>query len=293
MGDASWSHDALQHDLAMHLRLGGKKLVWENIPLGPSGSPRPDVLSMVPYSFAHPEFTAYEIKVSTSDLRADVTYGKWQSYLCAAECVIFALPHGMAKKDDIPKECGLMVRSERGWRTVRKGMRRTFELDHVLALKLISAQPAWRRTGRKFLNETEGVQVHWREWARKEALACAGRNLSKDIAEAVRANIEGREQSFVAVKRLISGAEEQRDKILAECADLLRALGVDPNTPTWNITTEVRRRADLLIAGESAVAMLSRACDDAAKALERGRLLVDLAAAPPPLGLRNVKAGAK
>ena len=183
----------------------------------------------------------------------------------------------LATKADIPNRCGLMVRSERGWRTVRKGIRNPTELDRTLALKLISLRPNWSDSATWLERHGHSAPDYLRDQARKEALARAGRDLSKEIAEAVKANIEGREQTSEAAKRIVAGAEKERDKILAECADLLGALGIDPDTSPWQISTEIRKRAALLIAGESAVGALTRACDEAAKALERGRLLADLA----------------
>lgn len=86
--------------------------------LGPAGSPRPDVYS-IPKSYSGYKPLAYECKVSVSDYRSDITKGKWQSYLKYASGVIFAVPKGLITKEDLPKGCGLIVRSENGWRMVK------------------------------------------------------------------------------------------------------------------------------------------------------------------------------
>jgi hypothetical protein len=112
-------HDELQEDLACHLRAGTDRMVWTNTQLGPVGSPRPDVFT-VNKSFSRFASDAYEIKVSVSDLRSDVTSGKWQSYRKFAHRVWFAFPRGMAPLDLIPKECGVILRSDSGWRAARK-----------------------------------------------------------------------------------------------------------------------------------------------------------------------------
>lgn len=112
-------HDELQEDLANHLRAGTDRMVWTNTQLGPVGSPRPDVFT-VSKSFSRFASDAYEIKVSVSDLRSDVTSGKWQSYRKFAHRVWFAFPRGMAPLDLIPKECGVILRSDAGWRAARK-----------------------------------------------------------------------------------------------------------------------------------------------------------------------------
>jgi hypothetical protein len=112
-------HDELQEDLACHLRAGTDRMVWTNTQLGPVGSPRPDVFT-VNKSFSKFRTDAYEIKVSVSDLRSDVTSGKWQSYRKFSNVVWFAFPRGMAPLDLIPKECGVILRSDTGWRAARK-----------------------------------------------------------------------------------------------------------------------------------------------------------------------------
>lgn len=113
------THDQLQNDLASHLRAGTDRMVWTNTQLGPVGSPRPDVFT-VNKSFSRFRTDCYEIKVSVSDLRSDVTSGKWQSYRKFGHCVWFAFPRGMVALDLIPKECGVILRSESGWRAARK-----------------------------------------------------------------------------------------------------------------------------------------------------------------------------
>jgi hypothetical protein len=114
----NWKHDDLAADLAAHLRGASDRLIWTDMQLGPSGSPRPDVYA-VPCSFARFQPIAYECKISVSDFRRDVTAGKWTSYLRYAAGVIFAAPAGLIRKEDIPQGCGLMLRGDAGWRTVK------------------------------------------------------------------------------------------------------------------------------------------------------------------------------
>ncbi|MBP2845414.1 hypothetical protein J8655_07985 [Dickeya oryzae] len=113
-----WTHNGLAHDLAEHLRQNTSRFVWEDMQLGPSGSPRPDVYA-VPYSFSKFCPVAYECKISVSDFRADVTKGKYTSYIPFASGIVFAVPEGLIKKADLPAGCGLMVRGESGWRTLK------------------------------------------------------------------------------------------------------------------------------------------------------------------------------
>ena len=113
-----WGHDQLANDLAEHLAKQTDRIIWTDMQLGPSGSPRPDVYS-IPKSYSGYKPIAYECKVSVSDFRSDITKGKWQSYLKYSSGVIFAVPKGLITKDDLPKGCGLIVRSENGWRMVK------------------------------------------------------------------------------------------------------------------------------------------------------------------------------
>ncbi|OUS29497.1 hypothetical protein A9Q98_06140 [Thalassotalea sp. 42_200_T64] len=91
----SLSHDKLANNLATHL-MSDDRMVWEDIPVGKSGSVRPDVLT-IQKSFASPNPISYEIKVSVSDFRSDVTSAKWKNYLDFSYGVIFAVPKGLIK----------------------------------------------------------------------------------------------------------------------------------------------------------------------------------------------------
>lgn len=121
----TWKHDDLANDLAKHLRTP-ERMIWTDMQLGPAGSPRPDVYS-VPKSYSRFTPLAYEIKISVADFRADVTAGKWQSYLRYASGVTFAVPVGLISKADLPAGCGLIVRGEEGWRVLKAPTLRPIE----------------------------------------------------------------------------------------------------------------------------------------------------------------------
>lgn len=113
-----WTHDNLMYDLAEHLGKNSDRIIWTDMQLGPSGSPRPDVYT-IPKSYSNFKPIAYECKVTNADFRSDITKGKWQSYLKFASGVIFAVPAGLIAKEDIPKGCGLIIRGDNGWRVVK------------------------------------------------------------------------------------------------------------------------------------------------------------------------------
>lgn len=131
------THDELQEDLARHLRGNTDRMVWTNTQLGPAGSPRPDVFT-VDKSYANFKADAYEIKVTVSDLRHDITAGKWQKYRQFAHRVWFAFPRGLVPVAEIPRECGIILRGDGGWRAARKPVAQVLEsLPRDAWLKLL------------------------------------------------------------------------------------------------------------------------------------------------------------
>lgn len=135
LSEKKWNHDELLFDLAEHLRKP-ERMMWCDMQLGSSGSPRPDVFT-VAKSYTNPKPIVYEIKISVSDFRSDITSGKWQSYLKFACGVYFATPSGMITKNDIPKGCGLIVRGDEGWRTLKAPTLHPVQLPQEAMLKLL------------------------------------------------------------------------------------------------------------------------------------------------------------
>lgn len=193
-------HDELQENLAGHLRGSSDRLVWTNTQLGPSGSPRPDVFT-VNKSFSRFRTDCYEVKVSVSDLRHDVTSGKWQSYRKFGHAVWFAFPRGMAPLDLVPRECGVILRGDGGWRSARKPVAQvldTLPRDAWLKLLMTDAEGA-----------SEPRPRHMSEWKAEEV---ARRKFGDQFAELLRdrARAEHRFESYT------KALEEQTEKLAAE-----------------------------------------------------------------------------
>lgn len=131
-----WSHDGLSDDLAKHLKSVPNVMVWEDIQLGPSGSPRPDVYLMHK-SYVRPNPIVYECKVSRPDFLSDVTSGKWISYLNYAYAVYFAAPAGLIDKKELPDKCGLIIRGEAGWKAIKKTIFDPRPLPEKALIKLL------------------------------------------------------------------------------------------------------------------------------------------------------------
>lgn len=189
------THNELQDDLATHLRAGTDRMVWTNTQLGPSGSPRPDVFT-VNKSFARFRSDCYEVKVSVSDLRHDVTSGKWQSYRKFGHAVWFAFPRGMASIDLIPAECGVILRGD-SWRAARKPVAQVLDtLPREAWLKLLM-------TAEVGAEEPSPRPMSW--WKAEEI---ARKKFGVELAELFRARRGAQHAYELATKRLNDSAEE-------------------------------------------------------------------------------------
>lgn len=130
-----WKHDELANDLASS-KMNGRRMVWADMQLGPSGSPRPDVYT-IECSYSNPKPTAYEIKVSRSDFLSDIKSGKYLKYFKYAGQVWFACPEGLVSRAEVPDQCGLIVRKDRVWRSIKRATVNSVSLPQDAMLKLL------------------------------------------------------------------------------------------------------------------------------------------------------------
>ncbi len=242
-----WTHNDLMNDLAAHLRVP-ERMVWTDMQLGPSGSPRPDVFTMAK-SYTKPRPIAYEIKISVADFRSDVTSGKWQSYLKYAGAVIFAVPAGLITKADIPARTGLMIRGENGWTTVKGPTLGVSEFPAEMMLKLlIDGADRAAVTYRK---------KHFSEYVKAKEIGAKFGDLVKDTLhrhEQVMHNIQNLEFEHSANKKRfeaeLEGSKERRrkeidreigviNKALEDCAT---ALGLPPNSRAFDVAQVLQDR---------------------------------------------------
>ncbi|AMR77660.1 hypothetical protein [Cupriavidus nantongensis] len=245
-----WTHDALQEDLAQYLREKTQRMVWTNMQLGPVGSPRPDAYSLA-FSFSRFTPLAYEVKISTSDFRRDVTAGKWQSYLRYASAVTFAVPTGLIGKDDIPSGCGLMVRNDTGWRTVKAPTLRAVDnlpLDAWLKLlmdgvsRLVELSLPTRRDEYRLIAELEvrlGKEV--------SELLHDRRSARYRYEQATAALEEGAKAADTKYRELMERARKDADRDAATIdsarRELAEALGLEPDARTFEIAGAARSAA--------------------------------------------------
>lgn len=247
-----WKHDELAEDLAKHLGNNTDRMIWTDMQLGPSGSPRPDVFT-APKSYSKFLPIAYECKVSVSDFRQDITKGKWQSYLKYASGVIFAVPKGLIDKDDVPKGCGLIVRSESCWRMV-KGPTLTPIANDL-------PKEFWI----KMLIDGVGRTVHSRRFeqafehrARKVISAKYGEELGQALQRRDNAQSRLDYKTEELRKRLgdlnfIESAERERQSLESDKQayetlhhELCDLLGISPQSHIWEVQRAFKRQKELL-----------------------------------------------
>lgn len=235
-----WAHDALVNDLAGHLS-GPGRLLWCDMQLGPAGSPRPDVYT-IEKSFAHPNCTAHECKISASDFRADVTAGKWQKYLTFAKSVVFCFPAGLVDPADVPRQCGVMVRSERGWSTRRRPIPQTMpDLPLEAWLKLLI--DGCKQEGMRFRAKEFSAYV-----AREKIRNRFGDDVANYLNRRETAEMKERQRALDA-QRIIDQANVQAKKITQDVAEalpelwgnLVNILGLEPDANVYEVRSAVRR----------------------------------------------------
>lgn len=88
-------------------------------------------------SFLNPNPISYEVKVSTSDFRSDVTKAKWKAYLEFSFGVAFAVPKGLLTLRDIPEGCGLVQYNGTIWHTVKRPTLHPGAIKSEMLLKLL------------------------------------------------------------------------------------------------------------------------------------------------------------
>lgn len=234
-----WDHDALADDLAAHLKAPGR-MVWTNMQLGRSGSPRPDVYAIAK-SYAHPNPVAYEVKISREDFRADVTTGKWSAYLEYAYGVLFAVPAGLVDKREVPEICGLIVRHEKVWRLAKRPTLNMRPIDQGALLKLLI--DGVHREGPRMRAERWHNGDATREFAKKFGAAAA-----RYVCDAASLDTEI-EVARLRAERIVADAErhakELREKAVDNLperwSDLCRVLSLDPGASLWSVESAIRR----------------------------------------------------
>jgi len=253
------THDELANDLAQHLRERTGRIVWADMQLGPVGSPRPDAYSIEP-SFTKFRPLAYEVKVSQSDYRRDITVGKWQTYLPFAAGVIFAVPAGLVERSALPEGCGLMVRNAEGWRTIKAPTLHPIKtLPHAAWIKLLIDGMA-REVARQFAQKRPEVA---NEWSMRRKI---GQKLGDDVRNVLddRATAENR---YEQETRRLRDVTEGISKEVNEYALRLRQNAEKDATAIDSVRAELAQALGL--SASSSVSCIRMAAEDQAQRLSR------------------------
>lgn len=242
----TWKHDELAADLAQHLR-ADSRMVWTDMQLGPSGSPRPDVYT-IERSYSRPMPTAYECKISRSDLRSDTTSGKWQKYLAYAGAVVFAVPDGLCTVADIPPSCGLIVRKDNVWRHARKATRQPVTLPMDACMKLLI--DGVRRSEMARAAAPRRVDLWAESKAVRERFGQAVAEAASNLARARAATADHQAMLKAAFDRVEREAADRRTYLMnqaqkevlefnAERTALCGLLGIDPTASIYEVRRQI------------------------------------------------------
>lgn len=261
-----WRHDALASDLAHKLRHDGKAWTWENATIGAWSGPRPDVMAFPRYRYDLPQIHAYEIKVSRADLLSDLNSEKWRKYQEHCQSVTFAMPHGLAKKEDLPAECGVMFRTGRGWRTERRATNIGAACSIQAMAKLLTCHPSRERV--------DGVPEHLRSSLHYKAstafLRECGEKYGQQLAKLVAQTADGKSAADLArqeAEQIRSRAEKDAADILAQAKEFLVAIGADPELDVWGARQAIRE-AQARLNADSRVQSVEDALKRALRALQ-------------------------
>lgn len=242
-----WNHNELAHDLAEHLSANSDRIIWTDMQLGPSGSPRPDVYT-INKSYTRFCPIAYECKVSVADFRSDITKGKWQSYLKYASGVIFAVPKGLITKDDVPKGCGLIVRSENCWRMVKgPTMASLTDLPRDFWMKLVidGTSRSLREYGSTRMDQRRVHDVVGKKYGESLAILLSDRDRAemhlKEKIEQLKAHM-GEIDQINSMQRL----KNEYDQLKDLKADLCQLLSLPANAAIWTVIYKTHELLDAL-----------------------------------------------
>lgn len=242
-------------DLAAHLRATRERIVWEDMQLGPSGSPRPDLYTICK-SYTKPAPISYEVKISVADFRRDVTAGKWQKYLDFSCAVIFAVPAGLIRKEDIPAGCGLIVRSDAGWRmskgpTLRPmpdikrdvwmkllidGLEREACRQRTYSLQSLNSWRVQEEVRKKFGDSLADLIARW-----KRCTAEADYWVKLEEEEHERQMNRLRERHKAEIASAQSGFAQRESAASAARTEICSLLGLGVNADSYEIKSAARR----------------------------------------------------
>lgn len=210
-----WGHDELAEDLRRS-REQSNRIAVTKLSLGGWGlAGQMDVACMGKSRKKHKIApTCWEVKVSRSDFRSDVTKGKYERYLPFVSRLYFATPSGMVRREEIPPRMGWATRNENGWSVIKaptmshpsnEGF-----LDFMVAFLLNRQKSPWKREySRKERAEAldkDNLEDFYRHWP------STGQKVAERLEEAATAQRRHRQARNRLMSRLDdAGVEYSED----------------------------------------------------------------------------------
>lgn len=274
MTDKKWGHDELAHDLAKKFRVNDAMMVWENMQMGSSGSIRPDVY-VLKKSYSSFQPVTYEVKISRSDFLSDVTSGKWQGYLQFSSAVVFAVPKGLVTKDEIPAGCGLIVRSEKGWRTTKRPTLNVVDtLPHKVWMKMLI--DGVDRAGREAIKKRPQASEYLLEQRLRDKLGKDAAVLIRNVI-AEQSAVERQHEALKATREKLRNKQksledqerQQWSTIHDNFVRLARSLGLQPDCKINDLRIALYRASERLKRDDE-INRLTRQLESIKRALEIG-----------------------
>ena len=151
--DALSAHEALAERVAREMSRAGR-VVWRGLalraPLARDDGrtawavAMPDVYSIRHTTLEdHVEPIVHEVKVSRADLLSDLRRtAKRAAYLALCSECWYVIRDGIARPDEIPHECGVLVATQRGFDVARPARKRAMRLPFALWMALARATPS-------------------------------------------------------------------------------------------------------------------------------------------------------
>jgi hypothetical protein len=146
------AHEQLVERVAREMTRAGR-LAWRGLAVrarvaGGWAMAMPDVFSIRHTTVeAYAEPIVHEVKVQRADLLADLRrLAKRQAYLdLGGECW-YVIKQGIARADEIPPECGVLIAAERGLEVARPAPKRPTRIGFAVWMALARATPVegWR-----------------------------------------------------------------------------------------------------------------------------------------------------
>ena len=145
------AHESLVQRVAQQMQRAGR-VVWRGLslraPIGEGDAMRWAVALPDVYSIRHTTVEAYlepvahEIKVRRADLLADLRHeAKRAAYLALSGECWYVLREGIARPEEIPPECGVMIAGDAGLQVARPAPKRPMRMSFGLWMALARAAP--------------------------------------------------------------------------------------------------------------------------------------------------------